>query len=178
MLQGHTCVSVHCDQCGDSLGAPEYEAHYRSEDAALDAALAAGWRHSPQGHRWYCSACGPVLTCEAQGHEFTPWRAVLVCQDELGRDELDEPLTGTSAAQRPAPVEWPALPAGAPPRTTTAQGPLPGSREYRYCRRCCLFDSRHRAVSIGARSGSGTPHQTRHPFVATAAVGGGVGEVA
>lgn len=150
MLQGHTCVSVHCDQCGDSLGAPAFEAHYPSEDAALDAAATEGWRISPDGRRWYCSACGPVLTCEAQGHEFTPWRAVLVC-----RDELFELVTGTSTAQEAG--EVPALPAGAPltTTTTTAQGPLPGSREYRYCRRCCLFDSRWNSTLAAAVAGAG-----------------------
>ena len=38
MIQRHTCVSVHCDQCGDALGSPEFEAHYRTERAALRAA--------------------------------------------------------------------------------------------------------------------------------------------
>jgi hypothetical protein len=35
MVQVHTCVSVHCDQCGDSLGDPGFEAHYPTENAAL-----------------------------------------------------------------------------------------------------------------------------------------------
>jgi hypothetical protein len=47
MVQVHTCVSVHCDQCGDSLGDPGFEAHYPTEDAALDAAAADGWRVRP-----------------------------------------------------------------------------------------------------------------------------------
>jgi hypothetical protein len=72
MLQVHTCVSVHCDQCEDSLGGAGSEAHYPTEDAALDAAAAAGWLIGPGGHLW-CSACGPVLTCEAEGHEFSEW---------------------------------------------------------------------------------------------------------
>ena len=72
MVQVHTCVSVHCDQCGDSLGSPEVEAHYLTEDAALDAAAAEGWRVGPGGRLW-CSACAPVLTCEAEGHEFSEW---------------------------------------------------------------------------------------------------------
>jgi hypothetical protein len=28
MVQVHTCVSVHCDQCRGSLGSPGFEAHY------------------------------------------------------------------------------------------------------------------------------------------------------
>ncbi len=43
MLQVHTCVSVHCAQCGDSPGGAGSEAHYPTEDAALDAAAAQGW---------------------------------------------------------------------------------------------------------------------------------------
>jgi hypothetical protein len=72
-VQVHTCVSVHCAQCGQALGSPGFEAHYISEDAALAAAEAAGWVEGPGG-RWWCSACGPVLECEAEGHEFTPWQ--------------------------------------------------------------------------------------------------------
>jgi hypothetical protein len=73
MLQVHTCVSVHCDQCGDVLGGPAFQAHYRSEKAALGAAAAQRWRPGP-GRRLLCSACAPVLICEAQGHEFSAWR--------------------------------------------------------------------------------------------------------
>jgi hypothetical protein len=73
MVQVHTCVSVHCDQCRDSLGNPGFEAHYPSADAALEAATAEGWLVGPGGRLW-CSACGPVLTCEAEGHDFSRWR--------------------------------------------------------------------------------------------------------
>lgn len=73
MLQVHTCVSVHCDQCGDTLGSPEFEAHYRTERSALSAATAQRWRFGSR-RRLLCSACAPVLTCEAQGHEFSQWR--------------------------------------------------------------------------------------------------------
>jgi hypothetical protein len=76
MLQVHTCVSVHCDQCRGSLGGPRFEAHFATEDAALDAAAAEGWLVGPGGRLW-CSACGPILTCEAEGHEFSPWRLPL-----------------------------------------------------------------------------------------------------
>jgi hypothetical protein len=117
MIQVHTCVSVHCAQCGDSPGGPGFEAHYPTETAALDAAAEQGWLVGPGGRRW-CSACGPVLTCEIDGHEFTPWRVVLVCVDEL-RDLV----TPT-------------------PRQTVSELWHPGVREYRYCLRCCLHESR------------------------------------
>ncbi len=70
-------MSVHCDQCGDALGSPGFEVHWPTEDAALDAAAAEGWLVGP-GERLWCSACGPVLTCEAQGHEFSEWRHPVV----------------------------------------------------------------------------------------------------
>jgi hypothetical protein len=55
MLQVHTCVSVHCGQCGDALRGPEFEAHYPTEVAALDAAAAEGWLVGRDGRLW-CSA--------------------------------------------------------------------------------------------------------------------------
>jgi hypothetical protein len=73
MVQVHTCVSVHCYQCGNSLGSAGFEVHYPTQDAALDAAAAQGWRVGPGGRLW-CSACAPVLTCEAEGHKFSEWR--------------------------------------------------------------------------------------------------------
>lgn len=135
MVQVHTCVSVHCDQCGMPLGSPHYEAHYPTEDAALDAAEQAGWVCTTAG-RWWCCCCGPVLTCEAEGHEFTPW--------QLGS-------------------------AGAGP-----------GREYRYCRRCCLHESRTSAALVGS-----VPQQSKTAAVTaalrravTAGDGALVGEVA
>lgn len=77
MVQVHTCVSVHCAQCGDALGSPGFEAHYPTETAVLDAAAVEGWLIGPGGRLW-CSACGPVLTCEAEGHEFSEWRHPLI----------------------------------------------------------------------------------------------------
>jgi len=76
MIQAHTCVSVHCDQCGDALGSPEYELHYPTERSALDAATAEGWRLGPD-RRWWCSACAPALICQAEGHQFSQWRRPL-----------------------------------------------------------------------------------------------------
>lgn len=130
MVQVRTCVSVHCDQCGDTLGGPEFQAHYPTEDAALDAAAAQGWRVGPGGRLW-CSACGPVLTCAAEGHEFTPWRAVLI-----GVDEFPELLAGTE-------------------HTAASAAGHPVSREYRYCRRCCLHESRRDWVLINGLRGHG-----------------------
>ena len=37
MIQVHTCVSVHCDQCGHILGLPERAWHFRTEGAAINA---------------------------------------------------------------------------------------------------------------------------------------------
>ena len=130
MLQVQTCVSVHCHHCGDALGDPGFEAHYPSEDAALDAAAAQGWRIGP-GERLWCSACGPVLVCEAEGHEFTPWRAVLLCVEEV-----HELLADTEQAAMPA-------------------GGQPIGREYRCCLRCHLHESRPSWWLIGSTPGEG-----------------------
>jgi hypothetical protein len=82
MIQLHTCVSVHCDQCQDALGGPEFEAHYRTEGLALRAAIANRWRAGSDG-RWVCSACAPVLTCEVEGHQFSPWRLPVLAKSLL-----------------------------------------------------------------------------------------------
>lgn len=66
-------VSAHCDQCGESPAGPGVAAYGSTEAAALDAAAAEGWRVGPGG-RLLCSACGPVLTCQAEGHAFSEWR--------------------------------------------------------------------------------------------------------
>jgi hypothetical protein len=86
MIQVHTCVSVHCDQCGNALGSPWRKAHYPTEDAALDAAAAEGWLVGP-GDRLWCSACGPVLTCEAEGHEFSEWRHPVIANGNPASSE-------------------------------------------------------------------------------------------
>lgn len=113
MLQVHACVSVECDQCGDNL-----EAHYpRGETAALDAAAVRGWLVGPGG-RWWCSACGPVLVCEHQGHEFTGWHDLAGCTNQA-------PVSGGE----------------------TGEAGLRGG--YRYCRRCCLHESRPSADGVG-----------------------------
>jgi hypothetical protein len=72
MIQVHTCVSVHCDQCGAALGSPECEEHYRNERSALRAATAQRWRTGPNG-RLVCSACAPILVCELEGHQCSSW---------------------------------------------------------------------------------------------------------
>jgi hypothetical protein len=86
MIQVHTCVSVHCDQCGDALGSPECEAHYRSERVALHAATADGWRTGP-GERLVCSACAPILVCEVEGHRFNSWRHPVLADGRLAPSE-------------------------------------------------------------------------------------------
>jgi hypothetical protein len=134
MLQVHTCVSVHCGQCGDSLGDPGVDAHYPTEDAALDAAAGQGWLVGPGGQLW-CSACGPVLACEAEGHECTEWCPVLI-------DECQELF----------------IPPG---RAAVTGEEQPVSREHRHCRRCCLHESRPGRWLIDALSGSSTTSVVR-----------------
>jgi hypothetical protein len=60
--------------------------HYPTEDAALDAAAAEGWLVGPGGRLW-CSACGPVLTCEVEGHEFSEWRRLVTVNGQPARSE-------------------------------------------------------------------------------------------
>lgn len=128
MVQVHTCISVHCGQCGTSPAGFGFEAHYPTETDALDAATAAGWVVGPGGQLW-CSACGPVLECEADGHQFSPW---LPARREAYADS-----------------------------------------EYRYCRRCCLHESRPAAVLVGSDPGRGKTAAMR-PLLAGAAEAGEV----
>ena len=74
MLQVHTCVSVHCDQCDQPLGYPTRARHFRTENTAISAATTAGWRIGPGG-LWWCTICAPALICQVKGHQFTPWRS-------------------------------------------------------------------------------------------------------
>jgi hypothetical protein len=87
MVRVHACVSVHCDQCKRPLESPTFQAHFATEDAALDAATAEGWLVGPGGRLW-CSACGPVLTCEAEGHEFSPWRLPVISRGRFALSEF------------------------------------------------------------------------------------------
>jgi hypothetical protein len=103
MVQVHTCVSVHCDQCGDSLGSPAFEMHFATKDAALDAAAAEGWLIGPGGRLW-CSACGPVLTCEAEGHEFSPWRLPVIPGGRLALSEFRH--CRRCCLEESCPFEW------------------------------------------------------------------------
>ncbi|HZS22665.1 MAG TPA: hypothetical protein VFA63_16990 [Pseudonocardiaceae bacterium] len=66
-------MSVHCDQCGHILGLPERAWHFRTEGAAINAAITDRWRIGPDG-QWWCAICAPALICQADGHQFTPWR--------------------------------------------------------------------------------------------------------
>ncbi|HEX2301782.1 MAG TPA: hypothetical protein VHH34_25310 [Pseudonocardiaceae bacterium] len=79
MLQRHHCVSVACDQCGHRPGGPEFEQHWPTATAALEAVIALGWYVAEDGHRVWCPDCGPVLVCEAEGHELSQWQACLCC---------------------------------------------------------------------------------------------------
>jgi hypothetical protein len=131
MVQVHTCVSVHCDQCRQALGSPGFEVHYPTEDVALDAAMAAGWLIGP-GERLWCSACGPVLTCEAEGHQFSTWNPALnPDEQQAGREYrycrrccLHEShqsswLIGGATGQGKSSLLWSELPAAT--RTTAGE---------------------------------------------------------
>jgi hypothetical protein len=85
MVRPHTCVSVHCDQCADTPAGPGFEAHYPDETTAMAAAMASDWLVAPDG-RLLCSTCGPVLVCEADGHEFGPWRSWSAPNTEARRE--------------------------------------------------------------------------------------------
>jgi hypothetical protein len=74
MLQAHTCLSVHCDQCGHILGRSERALHFRTHSAAINAAMADRWQVGPNG-QWWCPVCAPALICRTKGHQFTPWRS-------------------------------------------------------------------------------------------------------
>ncbi len=86
MLQVHTCVSVHCDQCGDVLGRDARAVHFRTERAATHAATAQRWRVGTDG-QWWCAACAPTLICRAEGHQFTPWRHPQISGERPARSE-------------------------------------------------------------------------------------------
>ncbi|MBV9160074.1 MAG: hypothetical protein JO281_00645 [Pseudonocardiales bacterium] len=101
MLQVHTCVSVHCAQCGDSPSSLDFEARWPTEDDVLNAAAAQGWRVGPGGRLW-CSACAPVLMCEAEGHEFSGWRRPVTRDGRLAGSEYRHCLRCCLHDSRPA----------------------------------------------------------------------------
>jgi hypothetical protein len=74
MLQVHTCVSVHCDQCDQAFGSLTGTLHFRTENAAITAATTAGWRIGPD-EQWWCAICAPALICQTEGHQFSSWRS-------------------------------------------------------------------------------------------------------
>ncbi|MGH3685973.1 MAG: hypothetical protein ACRDSM_13120 [Pseudonocardiaceae bacterium] len=86
MAQVYPWVSVHCALCGDSPGSIDYEEYWTPEDAVLHAAAAQGWRVGPGGRLW-CSACAPVLTCDAEGHVFSGWRRPVTRDGQLAGSE-------------------------------------------------------------------------------------------
>jgi hypothetical protein len=137
MLQTLTCVSVHCDQCGDSpySPGPDLEAHWPSEDAALTAAAAAGCHVGHRPPRLLCRDCGTVLRCEARGHEFTGWRRCrceqLVAAHRAGPGgvcamALRYCLRCSVLESRP---EVPLLPCGCPEQLVTDEGHQLGCSE-------------------------------------------------
>ena len=101
MLQVHTCVSVHCDQCGHVLGLPVYPVHFRTENAAINTATAERWRIRGDG-QWWCSACAPALICRAEGHQFTPWRVPHLHDGRPGPTEYRYCCRCCSLEYRPA----------------------------------------------------------------------------
>jgi hypothetical protein len=60
--------------------------HYRTENAAMNAATADGWQVDPDG-QWWCSVCAPALICQTEGHQFSPWRHSLT---RIGHPALSE----------------------------------------------------------------------------------------
>ncbi len=102
MLQVHTCVSVHCDQCGHVLGRPEHTLHFRAEGTAINAAIADRWRIGPDG-RWWCAACAPALVCRTEGHQFTLWRAPQLRGDHPAQSEYRYCRRCCVLQDRPAP---------------------------------------------------------------------------
>lgn len=104
MLRIHTCLSVHCDQCGDGLCSSGFAAHYRSERAALAAATASRWQSAPDG-RLLCSACAPVLACEVEGHQFSEWRDPVLRGGLVAMSEYRYCRRCCEVDSRPAAVE-------------------------------------------------------------------------
>lgn len=118
MIRRHQCVSLHCDQCAQPPEGPDFGVHFPDEMTALEMAVAQGWRASADG-RLFCSACGPILACEAEGHEFTPWH----------RPDQQDQTQGFRCGCDPRAAVHPL-------------GSQQCTREFRYCQRCCLHESR------------------------------------
>ena len=103
MLQAHTCVSVHCDQCGHILGRPAGARHFRTDSAAINAATTDGWRIDPEG-QWWCPICAPALICRAENrHQFTPWRRPQLPGERLAPSEYRYCRRCCVLQDRPAP---------------------------------------------------------------------------
>lgn len=118
MFRHHSCVSLHCDQCADTPPGPGFESHAPDETAAVETARAAGWRAAPDG-RLLCPACGPILACQARGHEFTTWAQATAGPGEGARVCGCDPDTEIHLL-----------------------GSADCRRQYRYCRCCCVHESR------------------------------------
>jgi hypothetical protein len=102
MIQLHTCVSVHCDQCDQPFGRLTRARHFRTENAAITAATTQGWRIGPDG-TWWCSICAPALICQAQGHQFTPWRCPQIRNEHPAPSEYRYCRRCCVLEDRPAP---------------------------------------------------------------------------
>lgn len=116
-LQTGLCIGVRCQGCTQALTTPVgYPAHYPTEATATAAARQAGWR-ATWGGEWFCPVCIPMLTCQAHGHAFTPWRLLRLAPAKQSGDQL--------VVRRGTLVATPLL------------------RAYRSCQRCGAHQSHH-----------------------------------
>lgn len=122
MLRPYIWVSVTCDQCGNGPTDSGTVPHFSTEADAVDAVMAAAWVVAADG-RLLCSACGPILICEVYGHQFTVWHQAMPGPGELARTCKCDPA---------GPLHL--------------LGSTDCGRQLRYCRQCCLHESRTAAV--------------------------------
>lgn len=65
MIKTYSCISLHCDSCGDSMG-DDYTEHFNSQAEAEEQAVDAyEWRVTRDG-QVFCRACeykAPTCTC-------------------------------------------------------------------------------------------------------------------
>jgi hypothetical protein len=128
MIKVCACVRPQCDVCGEFLNSLDLnptQTHYTTENEALKAASAAGWRVDARG-RLLCSLCGPAVICDTEGHLFTPWRRLVLGSRQYPVDARRHPELATVVA---------------------LQGPI--GRDYRYCTRCCRHESRTPTGCVG-----------------------------
>lgn len=68
-FQNHSCISIHCSDCGADLGDEESTPHYPSTDTAITAATRAGWLVA-DGLMITCTRCTNLRCCTALGHSW------------------------------------------------------------------------------------------------------------